>query len=319
MMKINNTKILAGLSLAVLILASCQRPGAKAEGGPDVQASEAPLTVFAVNTTTATKGEIKDYLALSGDVVASSTVDAYSDIAGKVTRLYVSVGQKVKKGDPIAEIDPNRPGMNFVSGVATAPISGTVINLPVQVGMMISQQIPVARLSLTDDLEVRTYVAERFVSRMKEGLKAELTLDAWPGVSFSAVVSEVSPVLDTTSRTLEVRLAVPGRDTRLKAGMFAKIRIITEAKQNIVKIPASAIVRRFGKNYLFVVKEDAANPGVFVAERRDIEQGILVDNKLEVLSGLAEGEEVIIRGQTLLEDGSRVNVIERMPPLSVKD
>jgi multidrug efflux pump subunit AcrA (membrane-fusion protein) len=53
-----------------------------------------------------------------------------------------------------------------------------------------------------------------------------------------------------------------------------------------------------------------------VVQRRTITQGILIDGVLEVTQGLNPGEEVVIRGQTLLDDGSRVNVIERLAPLS---
>ena len=70
--------------------------------------------------------------------------------------------------------------------------------------------------------------------------------------------------------------------------MFAKIKLITESKDNIVKIPATAVVRRFGKTWVFVVKEDSERAGGYLVERRDIVPGILIDDSLEVENGLAD-------------------------------
>jgi multidrug efflux pump subunit AcrA (membrane-fusion protein) len=306
------------LALTALVFSGCKgkeegdASGKKKPGGPG-----APQTVvFAVNTTTAVKGQIRDYLALSGDIVAGSTVDVYSDAAGKVADVYVSVGQRVNKGDRIAAVDPSRPGMTYQWGTALAPISGTVVALPAQLGMTISQAVPLARISGGGALEIRLYVAERFISKMAMNLPCEITLDAWPGEVFQGSISEVAPTVDPASRTMEVRVNVNNAGSKLKAGMFAKVKIITERKENIVKIPATAMLNRFGEQYLFVIDTDPENPEQKIVNKRIVVPGILIDGVLEIQNGLAADEEIVIRGQTLLEDGSQVNVIEQFAPLS---
>jgi len=335
-------KIITLSLLMIALFFSCSGPtgtksetGAKASsvtGKTDASAKAAPgakggiggtkgtaATVFAVNTTRAVKGQIRDYLALSGDVVAGSAVDVYSDVAGKITKLYVAKGSRVSKDDPIAEVDPSKPGMTYVPGVVKAPISGTVVNLPAELGMTITPAVPLARLSGSGALELRTYVAERFISKMRLGLRAEITLDAYPGLQFRGTVKELSPTVDTASRTMEVRLNVDNSEGRLKAGMFAKVKIITEEKNNIVKIPASAVVRRFGDTYVFSVVTDPADPAFQIAKKKLIVPGILIDDQLEVRQGLNADEEIVVRGQTLLEEGSRVNVVDRVAPLKAMD
>jgi multidrug efflux pump subunit AcrA (membrane-fusion protein) len=314
----------AVLAILVLTAGGCERiktaydnlrnPGGSGASG---EAAAVQAQVFAVNTTTAVQGQIRDYLALSGDIVAGSTVDTYSDAAGKITRLFVSVGSRVRKDDPIAEVDPSRPGMSYIPGIAKAPISGTVVALPAQVGMTISQAVPLARIAGGSALEIKLYVAERFISKMSLGLPCEITLDAWPGEVFRGSISEISPVVDPASRTMEIRVNVDNPGSRLKAGMFAKVKVITERKNNIVKIPAGAMIQRFGENYLFAVEPDPAAPEQYIARRKLITPGILIDGVLEIQQGLAPGEEIIVRGQTLLEDGVPVNIIDRVPPLSV--
>jgi len=279
----------------------------------ETEEQNAAAQVFAVNTMAAASGQIRDYLALSGDIIASSMVDTYSDAAGKVSRLYVSVGSMVKRGDPVAAVDPSRPGMEFVASVVRAPVAGTVIALPAQVGMTVSQAVPLARISGGAGLETRLYVAERFISKINLNQPCEITLDAYPGEVFRGSITEVSPTVDTTSRTMEIRVGVENPGARLKAGMFAKVRIITETKEGVVKIPASAVVNRFGEQYVFSVDKTA--PDAPVARKRLIVPGIVIDGVMEVRQGIAPDEEIVVRGQTLLEEGSRVNIIEQLSPI----
>jgi len=314
------------------VLASC---GGKKQGGAGEN-----VPVFAVNTTTASQGQIWDYIALSGDIIAGTTVDVYSDVAGKVTQIYVELGRRVNRGAPIAAVDPSKPGMNFVPGVASAPIAGTVIALPAQVGATVSQAVPLARISGTSALEIKLYVAERFISKVAMNQPCEISLDAWPGEVFRGTVTEISPIVDPASRTMEVKVNVTNQGDKLKEGMFAKVKLITEQKENIVKIPASALIQRFGENYVFVVEElppdpeassdasgdkkDKASPDasppvkLYAAKKRIVKPGILIDGALEIMDGLKPGEEFIVKGQTLLNDDAHVNIIERVAPLSAE-
>jgi multidrug efflux pump subunit AcrA (membrane-fusion protein) len=308
--------------IAVLIaalLAGCAKAGNKNAG--QAAGAQAPLEtpVFAVNTTVAVKGQINDYLALSGDIISGSTVDAYSDVAGKVTRLYVSVGSRVARNQAIAAVDPSKPGMTYVPGVARAPIAGTIVALPAQIGMTVSPAVPIARVSGGGALETRVYVAERFISKIAMNQSCEILLDAYPGEVFRGSISEISPTVDPTSRTMEVKINVSNSGSRLKAGMFAKVRIITEKKDNIVKIPGGALVSRFGEDYVFTTATDPADPAFLVAKKTVVKTGILVDNVLEIQEGLAPDQEVIVKGQSMLNDGSRINVIERVAPLAANE
>ncbi|MDR0411022.1 MAG: efflux RND transporter periplasmic adaptor subunit [Treponema sp.] len=302
-----------GTALILLaVLTGCNKKENPSTGGVGPAPLERP--VFAVNTTMSVAGQISDYIALSGDVIAGTSVDAYSDAAGKITRVYVRIGNRVSRGDPIAAVDPSRPGMNYIESIVRAPIGGTIVALPAQVGMTISQSVPLARIGGTG-LETRVYVAERFISKVALNQSCDVILDAYPGEVFRGSVREISPTVDPTSRTMEVRINVSNTESRLKAGMFAKVRIITETKENIVKIPASAVITRFGETYLFTLDTDPEDPAFQVARKTVITQGILVDGILEVREGLEPDAEIVVKGQTLLNDGVRVQVIEKVQPI----
>jgi multidrug efflux pump subunit AcrA (membrane-fusion protein) len=312
----------AALLSIVLVFSGCQRikdtygqvSGGGEAAGEGAAAGDVP--VFAVNTMAAVQGQISDYLGFAGDIVAGSTVDAYSDAAGKVSRLLVSVGSRVGKDTPIAEVDPTRPGMQYEVNVVKAPVAGTVIALPAQVGMTVSQAVPLARIAGGSALEIRLYIAERFISRIAMRQNCEITLDAYPGETFSGRVTEVSPVVDPSSRTMEIRVGVDNPGSRLKAGMFAKVKIITEHKDNIVKIPASALIERFGETFVFVAVPDPAGGSGFIAEKRVIVPGIVIDGVTEIRRGIGPDEDVIIRGHSFLDDGARVNIVDHITPLS---
>jgi RND family efflux transporter MFP subunit len=252
-------------------------------------------------------------------------VDVFSDVAGKITQVYVEIGSRVDRGASIAAVDPSKPGMYFIPGVASAPIAGTVVALPAQVGATVNQAVPLARISGNNALEIKLYVAERFISKVAMNQSCEVILDAWPGEIFRGTVIEVSPVVDPASRTMEIKLNVTNQDNKLREGMFAKVKLITEQKENIVKIPAHAMIQRFGESYVFVVEDappeeaDADKPEEsgkqYVVRKRIVQPGILIDGVQEILSGLRAGEEFIVKGQTLLSEGSRINIIERVAPL----
>jgi membrane fusion protein, multidrug efflux system len=295
------------LILALSVLGGCKGKGKGAMDKP----REVP--VFAVNTTLAVKGQIQDYLTFSGDIVAGSTVDVYPEAAGKVTDIFISVGQRVNKGAQIASVDPSRPGMTFRQNIAVAPIGGTIVMIPAQVGMTVSQAVPLARIAGGGALEIKLSIAERFISRMAMNQPCEITLDAWPGEIFRGSISEISPTVDLASRTMEMRVNVRDSSSKLKSGMFAKVRVITERKDNIVKIPAAAVINRFGEQFVYVIAKDEQDNDI--VRKKIIAPGILIDNILEIQKGLEPSDEIVIRGQTLLDDGSRVNIIERLAPL----
>jgi membrane fusion protein (multidrug efflux system) len=270
-------------------------------------------TVFAVNVTPAVRGEINDYIEVNGDVETTTSVDVYAETAGEIVRLPVRLGQFVEAQALIAEVDPSRPGQNFALSPVRSPIAGTITRLPARVGAQVSPQAPIAVVSRTNELEVVVDISERFISKVREGLPAIIHLDAFPDQQFAARVTELNPVVDPLTRTLEVKLRFNRTDPRIRAGMFAEVRIITEQKENIVKVPADVLIRRFGETFVYVARDDGT------AERRIVNPGIEIDNKLEITTGLEAGELVVYQGQNLLEADSPIRIIDTIEPLSAED
>ncbi len=292
--------ILMAAAILSSALVSCK---GKSEKTTKEEESE---TIYAVNADIVQAGNLDDYLEFGGDVSSVSAVDVYPDAAGKISRIRVAVGDLVKKDQIIAYVDPSRPGMNYSENPVKAPISGRVTSFPPTIGTMVSQSYSIAKISDTDELQIKVNVAERFISRIRENQTAIVSFDAYPGVEFKARVFEVSPVLDTTSRTMLAKLKVEPADSRIKAGMYARVKLITDTIEGAVVIPNDAIVYRDGKPYVFTAKSESAESSVNMVS---VKEGLSVDNKTEIQEGLKEGDVIIVKGQSLLSDGSKVKIL----------
>ena len=301
---ITKSALVAALALAALVFAGCKGKDKKEE-----KADAEVEALFAVNTYKTKAGNLDEYLEFGGDVAAVSSVAALPDMAGKISRVMVSVGQMVKKNQVIAYVDASRPGMDYSASPVKAPISGRVISFIPTIGTVVSQASVVAEIADTDELEIKVSVAERFISRISLGQTAIVTFDAYPGVEFKAKVFEVSPVLDKTSRTMSVKLRINPPDKRIKAGMYARVRLITDSVKGAIVVPASAIVTREGVPYLFVIASQKNGDAPAKVKLCPIERGILVDNKVEITKGVIAGDEIVVKGQNLLNDGASVNII----------
>ncbi len=282
------------LLVSSIMLLSCK---------PEVK-TEKEEVVFAVSTYEVRNTSLDDYLEFGGDVVASSSVDILPDSSGKLSRVYVSVGDYVRKDQVLAEIDPSRPGMTYSTSDIKAPTSGTVSAFPLSIGSTVAPSMSVGKISSTGMLEIEAAVAERFVSRVALGQKAELRLDAWPSDIFMATITEVSPVLDAATRTMAVKL-IPEDVTgeKIKPGMYSRIKLITEEKENVFVVPYHSLIVRDDEAFAFIVQDDET-----VLQQKVI-LGLRVDDQVEVINGLQEGDLVVTRGQTLLNDGTKVSVV----------
>lgn len=293
------TKIFIFCTSILILMTGCVKPETTT-----VTPKEEQETIYAVNTYIVTPENLDNYLEFGGDVVASSSVDIMPDASGKLVNIRVKVGDTVKYNQVIAEVDPSRPGMTYEPSPVKAPITGTITSFPISSGSMVAPSMSIGKVSSTNELEIVINVAERFVSRIKKGQKALLSFTAYPGETFTAKVTEVNPVLDATSRSMTVKLKLEPADSRIKIGMYCRVKLITETIHNALAIPRNAVISRSGENYVFVV-----DPTTNIVKAQPVKIGITVDDMLEIESGLNANEQIVISGQTLLDNGSHVNIV----------
>jgi RND family efflux transporter MFP subunit len=247
---------------------------------------------------------IENTVIINGDVLARTQVSVYPTVAGKLAEARFKVGDLVRQGETLAMIDPSRPGEVYSKSPVVSPVSGTVLSAPVNPGDTLSAQTAVYVVGDLSGLLVETFVPERFTAAARRGLAAQAGFEAIPGETFPMTVDEVSPVLDPASRTLKIRLRFTKPDSRIKAGMFATVTLVTSAKHNVPVIPRSAVINTYGSWIVFTVREGTT------AERREIKLGLESEDFIEVVSGLNPGEQVVTVGQNFLSDGDPVRIVE---------
>jgi membrane fusion protein (multidrug efflux system) len=182
-----------------------------------------------------------------------------------------------------------------------APFSGHIVTRYVDLAEQVNSGTPLFRISDFDPLLCPIQVPERELPRLALGQDAYLTVEAWRGERFPARVLRVSPVVDAATGTVKVTLHVEP-DPRLRPGMFTRVFLETERHENALVIPKAALSLESLGDTVYVVADGEA-------ERRDVILGFREENLVEVVSGLEDGERVVVVGQDGLSQGTPIQVL----------
>jgi len=165
-------------------------------------------------------------------------------------------------------------------------------------------QLPILTIESINPVKVVVNVSESFYSKVVKGMPVEVTVDALEGETFQGKVSLVHPTLDPVSHTFTVEVSVPNSQQRLRPGMFARVKMNFGTNDRPL-LADRAVLKQVGSNdrYVFVEKEGIAHYTL-------VELGARIDDKYEILSGLNQGDRVIVEGNSGLIDGTEVAVIE---------
>jgi len=298
--------ILAFIGLGAHTLLLRNRPvqdTAAPQGGQRPGGGQRVATVVRVSPVV--QDTIETRVMITGDVLAANQVAIFPTVAGRITRTNFQIGDRVNRGAVVAMVDPSRPGQVFSQSPVVSTVGGTILQIPVHVGDTVSTQTAIVVVGDLSSLMVETFVPERFTNAAQPGLEAQVTLEAMPGEVFTAIVDEVSPVLDPASRTVRIRLRFSGpRDPRIRAGMFATVSLVTNTRRDVPVIPRTSVISTYGSWVAFTVNEQN------IAIRRQLNLGIESEHFVEVLSGLEIGEVVVSAGQNFLTDGDLVRIVE---------
>lgn len=178
-----------------------------------------------------------------------------------------------------------------------SPLAGTVVERNITPGQSVSGD-PAQVLFTVADLDKLQVVAdlyERDLDLVKMGQVATVTVEAYPGVSFSAVLSAVGDVVDPNTRTIKVRAMVDNETHKLKPEMFARLNIDVGDTTQFIAVPREAVLEADGKEFVYVVQ--AGNR----YERRPVKTATASSDQVRILEGLAAGERVVTKGAVLIK------------------
>lgn len=364
-------------SIALILGIAFIVTGCSQETNTVEQESYIPVEVQEVSTSTLTESAI-----FSGKVISDQEVSVIPKVPGKVTRLQVKVGDKVKTGQVLftldtsdyqssldsaniairsaeinyemtkeqvesAEINYERQKELYDAGAiplvqlesletqlnsakkslelaeiqleqaqmglnqaqkaitdmtVTAPTSGTISALNVVEGQMATQAAPSVTITKLDALYIALNIPENMVNYFAPGQKTTVIVNSAGEQELTGTITSVSPSANMATGLYTMKVTFESKDSLIKPGMFAKVEIPIQTKEDVLAINSEAVVLKGGQDIVYVVENERA-----VA--REVVTGLDSGAEVEILDGLEIGEQIIIKGQTLVQQGSKVKVV----------
>lgn len=247
-----------------------------------------------------------------------------SKVSGTLKQLYVSNGDVVKKGQLIAMVESTgletqiikqrltiqQKTLELQQTIAdtsgnnvTAPISGTLMSVDVTEGDDLSPSTTVANISDYNTLQVVVPVDELDIAKIVLGQEATVTGDAIPNKKLKAVVSDIAEEGVTASgvSTFDVTLTMVDKEG-LMAGMTVDASIFIQSKKNVLLIPIDALKQNGDKSFVLVSQNGSTDPAT--AKRTEIEIGLSTTDNVEVVQGLAAGDQILVAASTSTSDSN---------------
>jgi RND family efflux transporter MFP subunit len=193
-----------------------------------------------------------------------------------------------------------------------SPLDGVVSNRRLDPGALVgpaSGNGAVLTVQRVDVLRVFVPVNEQEVARLQVGQEAHLELDALPGRVVRGKVVRIAPGFDPVTRTVDAEVQVSNADGLLRPGMYGRAAIVTEIHHDALVIPATAAQISDGKAYAFVVRGDTV-------ARVQLTLGVDGGDWLEVVGGLAKGDEIVTAGSDVLANGASIRAVRGVDPFS---
>ncbi len=256
----------------------------------DVVAAGAPIVDIRVPEWTAAQAE---YLALRG---------AGGDLADAARRRLAMLGMPASL---IARVE--REGRPYPVTTVTAPIAGAITQLDIRAGMTVMQGAPLATINAVSPVWLVASLTQADAGVARPGEQAVARTPAFPGETFAGRIESVLPSADPATRTIEVRIALANPQGRLRPGMTANVEIAEPQARASLIVPAEAVIQT-GRRSVVIV---ASDEGRFMPV--EVELGRRAGDRIEVASGLEEGQRVVASGQFLIDsEASLTGALDRL-------
>jgi membrane fusion protein (multidrug efflux system) len=186
-----------------------------------------------------------------------------------------------------------------------APIAGFVGMRRIDVGDTVGAGTPVIGVLDLNPVKVRVAIPEAEIGKVREGARATVTIPSLDGRKFEGKVEAVGVTADPASRTYTVKIAVQNPEHLLRAGMVSEARIYGSTMVNAITVPGDAIVRDArGVTHVYVYEPTRQR---VYARRVDV--GALLNNEVEIRSGLTGNEQIVVAGQQNVREGSPAKIV----------
>lgn len=185
-----------------------------------------------------------------------------------------------------------------------SPISGIVTARNFDNGDMFNGQQPILTVMQIHPVQLKIHISETFFSRVKRGMKVNVTLDVYEGETFEGQISLVYPTIDERTRTFPVEVSLRNPGGKIRPGMFARVAVNFGSIQRVV-VPDRSVIKQTGSGARFIyVYSDG------IVNYKQVELGRRIDTEYELVSGVENGSWVVVAGQSNLEDDLQVEAVQ---------
>ena len=329
------------ITMAALLLVSCN-----SEKKDQTTTQDQKVQVI---VETVTSQDVEQTSEFTATVEASVTNKIAPQMAVRIDKVFAEVGDKVRKGQKLAQMDQSNlmqskvqmenieaefkrlDELYKIGGVSKSqweaqktsleiaktsyrnlsentqlisPINGVVTARNYDSGDMFSMGTPIFVVEEIRPVKLLVNISETLFTQVKKGMPVDVKLDVYGDETFAGKVSLVYPSIDSQTRTFPVEITVANNDERVRPGMFARITINFGVKQNVV-VPDLAIVKQSGSGdrYIYVYKDGKVS-------YNKVELGRRMGDKYELISGVENGDQVVVTGQSRLNDGMEVEIVK---------
>lgn len=218
--------------------------------------------------------------------------------------LKIGSGTQAQVDQLKAQLDASRTQYNNVieNTVLRSPVSGVVTARNFDPGDVTAGQPVLTIGQITPDVKIIINVTEADRAKFHAGMPVDVTFDAFPGESYAAKVSRIYPAVDPQTRTFQAEVLIPNKGEKFFPGMFARVSVNHGTQENVV-VSDRAVVKQTGSGnrYVYVLRGDKVS-------FNKVELGTRTDSGYEIISGVADGDTVVVAGQSRLADGVRVQL-----------
>jgi multidrug efflux pump subunit AcrA (membrane-fusion protein) len=340
--KFSNFQIGTLVILAVLLIPQSCKNGKEQVNQP--MAKKMPL----VKVQPAAKTKMVSFVDITGTVQPNIFSDIKSPADGTIEKLYARENQMVAKDKLIAIVNPNdrvaliannqlsilqleqkinaadkntdvytslvqelekaKSNLEYAKKMyqtvpVICPMNGMVTHRWLDEGSQVGAKEKIITISDMTTLVIKAEVNEKFFPAIATGKKLPVILDAFPGDTLAGIISLVYPEISADTRTVKFDVKLVKSDKKILPGMMAQLRIPTEIHENAIAVPSDAVLTNpANERFVFVVNSDS------MAFKRIVKPGISAKKQIEIVSGLAENEKVVIMGQEMLKDSLKVKI-----------
>lgn len=329
-----------------LLIAAVAMAGVSCKEKKAVQ--EQTETIPSVAVETVSSRDVIQQTVFTGTVEADVVNNIAPQQPRRISRILVDVGDRVKAGQLLVELDRSslvqakaqmdnalieyeRTNELYEFGGASksewdarrlqydvakstydnllenttlvSPVAGIVSARNYDNGDMAGSN-PILVVEQIRPVKIMINVSESLFPKVKRGMKIYVTFDAYGDEQFTGKVTRIYPTVDNSTRTFQVEVSLPNSDERIRPGMFARVTLPYDVAKHVV-IPDRAILKLMGSGdrYVYIY-----NPTDGTVRYSKVELGRRMDAEYEVLSGVENGDKVVVIGQNALSNGAKVEL-----------